>query len=155
MPGKGKYTQYAAPQDDKRIFLGKLFKGHPTAGMTEQQAMKQTVNMGNALLIPDLQQGDLKSVGEVKLDFSDAPEMKDVKWTKENDPANAYVPDIRSPGPNDDGKLDDPDIKPEDIKPNYVVGTNGTKFPLETSSKVDAHVVLGKDMVKGDSGANV
>lgn len=169
MPGKGKYTQYAAPMSDKNTLLNKLFKSDDAVQKPllqdlvgkEEEALKVIVDMGKAKLQPAHQDGDKGHFPSgVNLNFSDAPKLDDVKWTNAGDPANPYMPDISSPGPGKTeglDKADDPALKTTDIKPNYVPGApnTGTKSPVASAAKIVAAALLGVTSKLGDSGGNV
>jgi hypothetical protein len=177
MSGKGKYTQYAPPASDKNTLLNKLFhSGDATQKPLVQDLVgKETdaraaiVELAKQVLAPAHQAGDGGYFpAGVDLDYSgksatvqppDTAEGKDVKWTNAGDPANAYMPDITSPGPGKtDGKSKDadPKIAVKDIKPTYVPGApgTGTKSPTATNAKIVAANILGADAKLGDSGAN-
>jgi hypothetical protein len=72
---------------------------------------------------------------------------KDVVHKVAGDPANAYVPDVRSPGANEDGSVNitpqdsDPKIEFKDIKPNYQVGTDGTRDPANTGKSIHDAII--------------
>jgi hypothetical protein len=101
------------------------------------------------------------------MDYSDAPNVASVKWdssktgfnesvTNSGGPANPYTPDMSSPGPGKTDGVDksvDPEIKAEDIKPNYVPGgpNTGTKNPADYAKKIAAQV-LGVKSKMGSSG---
>jgi hypothetical protein len=181
MPGQGKYTTYydQIPGSDKKQLLETVYNKGPFA----QNAYNQTdvVAAANKFLaangdsesgVPFLQKGDpgLFPNG-VMLNFSGPPDapndanVADVKWTKPGDPANAYIPDIRSPGPaagvvlsnNDtetvtvnvdasqgDPRQTDPKISTDMIKPNYIPANTkadifenkGTVNPEFTAQKI-------------------
>ena len=86
------------------------------------------------------------------MDYVDAPDVSaaaDDAWKNPGDPANAYVPDLSSPGPgktDPSDKSSDPQIKASDVKPNYVIGgpKTGTRSPAEYAKKI-ASQILGKD----------
>lgn len=103
----------------------------------------------------------------VDLTYSGAPNINDVKWdsaktnfsglptTNNGGPANAFVPDVSSPGPGKTLGLDkdtNPNISVADLKPNYVPGApdTGTVSPSSTSSGLGASPI-GKDLKPGKS----
>jgi len=103
----------------------------------------------------------------VDMSYGAAPDLADVKWKNAGDPANAYVPDLSSPGPtggdsvNVDPKTKDkdPEISAADVKPTYVPGTapnygvtegSGTAVPSATSVTLGSKSV-GSDMTMGKS----
>ena len=186
MAGTGKYTVYAPPANDKNTLLNKLFHSGdavekpPTQDLVgkESDARLAILAIATAPVVAGVggiqpsdgvQAGDLGMFpAGVNLDFSgklatvqppDTTEGKDVKWTKAGDPANAYMPDISSPGPGKTEGTDkdvDPGIAAKDIKPNYVAGgpNTGTRDPSVTDPKVIAANILGVSGKLGDSGAN-
>lgn len=169
MSGNGKYTQYAPPANEKNILLEKLFRSDDatlrplTQGMVgkETELRQIIVAIGVDKLQPVVQQGDLGFFPTgVDLNFSDAPNLSEVKWNVAGDPANSFVPDITSPGPGKTDGLDkdsDPQITAADLKPDYVPGApgTGTKSPSATNAKLIAAAILGVTQKMGDSGANV
>lgn len=168
MPGKGKYTTYVPKKSARRNFMEKLFASSPFAGVDDADAPALLSDMGNKLLIPSVQQGnpDLFPQG-VSLDYDhpNAPKVDEVKWTRRGDPSNAYVPDLKSPGPGPDGQVNtspnetNPEISIDDVKPNYVPGTLGTSAdggtgtvdPTATADKISQGTTLGKDLTLGSS----
>lgn len=120
-----------------------------------------------------LQSGDIQMFPDgVNLKYtgttaSPVPNLADVKWdsqksnfsglptTNSGGPANAYVPDLTSPGPKKTLGTDkdvDPAITAEDIKPNYVPAApgTGTVSPSNTSPKIGGGS-LGSELTKGKS----
>jgi len=177
MAGQGKYTIYAPPATDRNNLLNKLFKGNskesnPFADLTgkENDAEAYILAIAKQYLTPSHQDGDKGMFPNgVNLDYSGdknditAPNQEDVKWTSAGDPANGYVPDLRSPGPGQtdaqtaDNLQTDPKISPADIAgPGYVPGApdTGTVSPSKTASKIVTDNELGTVQTKGDSGAN-
>ena len=169
MSGQGKYTVYAPLASTKNTMLAKLFSNSPYANFVgkEEDYRKVVVASGNANLISGLQAGDSYFGKGVNLDYSGTPDLNTVAWdstksgfndavTNAGGPANAYTPDLSSPGPGKtDGtdKSDNPNISAEDIKPNYVPGgpNTGTKNPAEYAKKIAAKV-LGVSGKMGSSG---
>ncbi len=167
MSGKGKYTTYAPEASEKNTLLKKLFgKNAPPAALPPQMKEdpgKETdvraalVTIAKDKLLPTKQAGDLGHFPDgVKLNFSDAPKTEDVKWAKAGDPANAYAPDITSPGPGKTAGADkssNPDIKTTDLKPVYVAKgpDTGTKSPADTTVKVVESSLLGESGKLGSS----
>jgi hypothetical protein len=78
------------------------------------------------------------------------PSVGTVKWEKAGDPANPYVPDVRSPGASGNDSVNlapqdsDPSITPGMIKPVYIVGTDGTRAPTETGKSIHTAVAEEK-----------
>ena len=152
MSGQGKYTTYVPPNSAKRSFFEKLFSSSPFIGLSQADAPAEFNATANTYLVPTHQVGDLDHFpAGVDLNFQGAPNLPDdVVWTNPGDPANAYTPDIISPGPGPGGAINvspndvDPTISIEDIKPNYVggvIGTDanggtGTASPDDTSATV-------------------
>lgn len=163
MSGQGKYTTYAPVASSRNTLLNKLFKGNstisnPLADLTgkEEDARAQTVARGKALLSPQVQQGDPGHFPQgVRMDYTgdpngvQTPDLSKVKWTNPGDPANAYAPDITSPGPgvtDPKAKDVDPQLSVADMKgAGYVPGApgTGTKSPSETSAAVKGNSELG------------
>lgn len=118
MPGQGKYTSYYdhafADNEEKKTRLELVYpRGVFTSGGPYNQT--DVVQVGNDRLFaignPEsgtefLQKGDVNMYPNgVYLDFrgpvnnEDMADISTVKWAKAGDPLNAYVPDVRSPGP--------------------------------------------------------
>jgi hypothetical protein len=175
MSGNGKYTQYAAPASGKNTLLNKLFHSDdPTLAPVAQDLVgkeddvrKAVVALAKQAMLPSHQSGDPALFPQgVDLDYtykqdpSMLPDIPSVKWKNPGDPANPYIPDISSPGPGKVSPLDkskDPEIKVEDIKPNYVQGApdTSTASPVAAAEKIVAANELGNSPGKlGDSGAN-
>lgn len=164
MSGQGKYTKYAADASPRNTLLNKLFKGNstvpnPLADLEgkELDARKQIIDRARDLLTPVVQQGDPGHFPSgVNLDFVgdpngvSSPDLEKVKWQNAGDPANAFTPDISSPGPGvTDGlaKDTDPKISVTDVKgAGYVPGApgTGTKSPVKTSAAVVQNNELGE-----------
>lgn len=159
MAGQGKYTVYAPESNAKNNLLGKLFPASPTSAFVGKEVDYRAVviGQGNALLKNGTQVGDSYFGPGVSMDYVGSPDLTKVDWdstksgfnetvTNSGGPANSYTPDLSSPGP---GKTDgtdknvDPEIKAEDIKPNYVPGgpNTGTKNPAEYAKKVAAQIL--------------
>lgn len=193
MPGRGKYTSFvggAAPTSAHKQ-LSRLFPNHPLAKQVENAdesgalkdvilpaATKPVDAAGVGGLVPSdgVQKGDQLMLGNVKINFSDAPNLADVKHdtatspsgNKAGGPATAYFPDITSPGPGKtDGvdKADDPMISIDDLaaglskpdQPSHLAGyvpggpTTGTRTPSATSAKVVEANTLGNSGIPGSS----
>lgn len=126
-PGSGRYTTYIPVKSDRNDRLKKLFSNSSDiyAGAEKNSdAAAAAVATRKAVVIG---KGDQDLFGNgVDLGYGvnngTVPNTTEVKWSKAGDPANAYVPDLSSPGP---GKTDgtdkdaDPGLKTTDIKPNY------------------------------------
>lgn len=182
MPGKGKYSNYSdtIPSSDKGgtnpaklAFLSKLYSSGPSLTQAD------VTSRANDNLIPSVQQSDLQMFGgPVSLDYTGAPNLSDVTWSKPGDPSTPYTPDVRSPGtavPVDQlGSTDttaiqtnmnprdgDPGIKTSDFSPNYVPGgpAGGTKSPSIYAKKIADTLSLGKELPKStvtdSSGAEI
>ena len=179
MPGKGKYTTYVPPKSPRREFLESLYKGSskispPFNGVDQDKAVVLAAEMGNKFLRASdkkgIQQGDPKVFPEgVDMTYAgskssiQAPDKvadKDDAWKKAGDPANAYVPDISSPGPGLTLGVDkdvDPKISAADIKPDYVPGgpDTGTRNPASVGTKLFDAAALGAPSTLGKSGGDV
>jgi hypothetical protein len=189
-PGSGRYTTYVPPKSAKRTFFEKLFKGSnsdstamvgteggapPYLGLDQQEAIAAAATAGNEILrgttTDGLISGDMGHFPQgVDLSFSgknsefQPPNTQEKaetgQWKKAGDPANAYVPDITSPGPGKTSGSDkdqDPKITSTDIKPKYVPGApnTGTKSPSRVSGKVWEANQLGTELPKGNSGTGL
>lgn len=177
-PGSGRYTNYVPPASSRNKLLSDLFnakageagKIYGAAYQTDPAAAASaavasaTANVdssGKGGLFPEdgRQAGDAQMFPQgTNLNFSDAPNTADVKWKASGDPANAFVPDISSPGPGKTSPLDknaDPKIGVSDVKGDaYVVGApdTGTASPSATSpslglSPITKSLVMGKSSV--------
>lgn len=176
MSGTGKYTQYTAPTvvggkdvTKKVSRLRKLFSDkyndktkvppHLTVDPgKEKDARDETVALAKQLLTPTNQSGDPGHFPTgVNLDYASATDLTEVKWSRPGDPANPYVPDLTSPGvPTLLGtdKSSDPQVSPDDIKPNYEPGNvgSGTQSPKKAAQKISESSVLGQEGKLGSSG---
>lgn len=169
-PGSGRYTKYVPTASDRNTRLSKLFNkraGDQGAiyGVADQfdlaaaaaAAVKTAIDPDKGLFPSDgTQVGDIDMFPKaVNLNFSDAPNVKEVKWTKAGDPANAYVPDLSSPGPKKTSGTDknsNPEIAARDVKPDYLVGVagSGTESPSDASPKLGG-APIGKKLEMGKS----
>lgn len=181
MPGQGKYTKYynQVPETDKKQLLEKLFSNSPFSTDSYNQAdVVKTSNKylaaigGSESGVEFLQKGDPGLFPQgVMLNFSGVPgsdvdaDTSSVAWKKAGDPANPYIPDIRSPGPADgidlsstdttviltnvdasagDPRQSDPKLTTDMIKPNYdpaesaadIFENKGTRNPEFTGPKI-------------------
>ena len=176
-PGKGRYTTYVPVASDKNKLLWKLFNGRAgSRGQiygTEEQSSDNSkaasvvlaratapVNakgVGGLFPSDGVQVGDAdmfsSNGGKVDLNFKDAPNTAAVSWKKPGDPANAYVPDITSPGPErTEGVQKDvnPGISTVDVKGDKFVPGPGVASPNSTSTNVGLGP-LGKNLTQGSS----
>lgn len=172
MPGKGKYTNYSDQIADethggtsqKKIdFLSRLFSTGPSMKIAD------VIKRAQEIFNPPVQTGVdplLYEGGKVNMDYRDAPDLSDVKFSKPGDPSTPYTPDIRAPGissatrdtlgstdttdvvTNLEPREGDPGISTEELVPNYIPGSpgSGTKSPAIFSKKVADATVLGKDL---------
>ncbi len=177
MPGQGKYTTYVPVASEKNSRLGKLFKGNsqienPFAATIEsgdqETARLQTIQRAEALLRPVIQDADKGQFPEgVNMTYVgnendvSVPNLPDVKWDSAGDPANPYMPDLRSPGPgNTDPKSrdTDPEISAVDIKgQSYVPGAPGvstTRSPADSNSPIRSANKLGETLPLGKNSVN-
>lgn len=181
MPGQGKYTKYYnhVPESDKKQLLENLFSKGPFA--TDSYNQTDVIATANKYLaaigssesgVEFLQKGDAGMFPQgVMLNYSGIPgsdidaDTSTVKWKKGGDPSNAYMPDIRSPGPADgidlastdtsiiltnvdatqgDPRQTDPKITTQMIKPNYdpaesiadIFENKGTRNPEFTGPRI-------------------
>lgn len=174
-PGKGRYTTYVPVSSTRNDLLRKLFNANaPNNQGVFYGKLDQTDNSAAAAAavvtatapvkngVGGLIPSDGHQVGDaqmfptgVELGFGNSPDLpKDVSWKNPGDPANAYVPDITSPGPGKTNPLDksvDPKITIADLKPNYIPGApdTGTADPAKVSQTINAPI--GKDLTMGKS----
>lgn len=169
MAGQGKYTTYISTDNDKMTFFKKLYGNSPFsdpdvyAKGDNGQVAAAVAAAGNIYLLAvgtagRKQDGDIGHFPNgVSMDYSftvedpsAAPDLTTIKWTNPGDPSNAYFPDLIS-AENAVPRDADPAIKPEDIKPNYVPGAEGTVNPTDTNDLIDAAAQLLAPMLKGHS----
>jgi hypothetical protein len=182
-PGSGRYTTYVPTASPRNEMLSKLFNAKSPKGdiygkayetnnaAAAASAVTRAIDNDKGMLPADnTQAGDLSMFPNgVKFNFSDAPNVANVKWdspkfspsgvvTNFGGPANAYVPDISSPGAGKTQGIDkdvDPKITTADIKPDYTPGSpgTGTTSPSTTSPLIGASslTVGGKTLVMGKS----
>lgn len=174
-PGKGRYTSYVSKASIRNSFLWKLFNkkapndsgvfyggqepsdNSAAAAAVVSRATSNVVNGVGGLIPSDgIQAGDpgMFPTG-VNLKYGNSPNLAEVEWKKPGDPANAYIPDVSSPGPGrtlGTEKDENPEIEISDVKPNYVPASpdTGTVSPSSTSSNIGAGSI-GKDLEKGKS----
>lgn len=174
-PGSGRYTTYVPVASPRNTLLSKLFNGRAAAdqaagviyGKADQTNNKDaaaaavaTATGAKGIAPPGKQTGDLDMFPEgVDLSFGkthkDDLDVSKVAWQKAGDPANAYVPDITSPGPGKTSPMDknaDPKISVADLKPNYQPGApgTGTASPSTTSPAL-GDTPIGKPLTMGKS----
>lgn len=160
MAGQGKYTIYAPESNAKNNLLSKLFPSSPTSAFVgkENDYRSIVIKSGNDNLKPSFQSGDSFFGPGVSLDYSESPNVlasADNAWKNPGDPANAFSPDLTSPGPGNTDGIDknvNPEIKSSDVKPSYVPGgpNTGTKNPAEYAKKIAAQM-LGVNSKMGSS----
>lgn len=176
MAGEGKYTNYAPPADaaGRNERLNKLFKGNAKQSSPYQDLVGKEEDVRKALLkiakdklTPEVQDSGDASVSTfagapVRLNYTgdandisvpDTKEGADVVWVQPGDSANAYAPDLRSPGPGQtdapsaENLQSDPKLSVKDLKgEKYVPGApgTGTTSPTSTNVKVRSASELGK-----------
>lgn len=178
-PGKGRYTTFVTKASSRNSLLWKLFnKRAPNdrgvffgsqepsdnAKAAEAALARATAEVkdgvgglnpekgrqaGDPGMFPtgvDLAYGGTDSISP--------PDTSKVEWKNPGDPANGFIPDISSPGPEKTNPLDkdqNPSVSPGDIKPNYIPGApgTGTTAPSSTSSSISRS--LNKNLEKGKS----
>jgi hypothetical protein len=162
-PGSGRYTTFvpsnATAEQQKKI--ARLKKNFPGGLEDLYEGKSSNIDAAKAAsdrAVAELNKGkgdpDMFGTG-VSMNFGEAPQTQDVVWKDPGDPANPYVPDLTSPGP---GKTDgtdkdsDPEIKPEDVKPNFDSKnpTVNTTSPSATAPRLGSFS-LGQDLEKGKS----
>jgi len=133
-----------ANENGNNVLRGMSFQAGP-AGLVSKDGIVDTGTAGF---------GKVDLTYQYRADFSSSPEVPDlvkVTWEKAKvsiypnaggtpygGPANAYVPDISSPGSGKTDGVDketNPNIAISDIKPGYVVSDN-TKSPSSTAVTV-------------------
>lgn len=160
-PGSGRYTTYLPVNSSRVQRLMKLFKGGLSAlygnKSSNSEAAAEAVAVAKQVLNG---KGDQDLFGNgVDLTYGAAngssPDTTTVAWTKPGDPANAYVPDLSSPGPGKTEGVDkdvDPKLSTTDIKPNFDPKNPSvnTTSPSATSSKLGT-LSLGENLQPGKS----
>lgn len=176
-PGTGRYTTYVPVASNRNTLLRNLFnarasnnagvfygKVDETDNIKAAEAARETANAKvNGAGVGGVIPSDGKQVGDssmfptgVDLSFGQAPNTADVKWKAAGDPANAYTPDLSSPGPGKTLGVEkdaDPKITVSDIKgDSYVPGApgTGTTSPTATSTTIGTSPI-GKALEKGKS----
>jgi hypothetical protein len=179
-PGKGRYTTYVGNASPRNTLLWKLFnkKAPNDAGVfyggqepsdnsraAAAAVTRATANVVNG--VGGIAPANGKQAADpgmfpngVNLNYTgtselSVPNLEEVEWKKPGDPANAYVPDLSSPGPGRTLGIDkdeNPNLTPEDLKPNYVAAApgTGTVSPDTTSTSLGAGTI-GKDLNLGKS----
>lgn len=176
MSGKGKYTTYTTGNSARKTFLEKLFKGSessspPFLGLDQENALLEANSRGNIFLrastTDGVQTGD-EQIFPLGVDMTFMSKVGDLPTPPNTEagkdgvgsaaglPANSFVPDLSSPSPDTPTtNNENPQIKASDIKPNVVLGTNGTKNPSDVNRKVYDANEIGSTLELGKSGANV
>lgn len=182
-PGKGRYTTYVPAATttnagSRYSLLWKLFNQKANAlrsgiasfygesvnpqtdnAKAAESTVKRARNNQTGLLPESgIQNGDLGMFPSgVDLSYKNSPNLDDVKWSNPGDPANAYFPDITSPGPGAAGvvraegsnKDANPEISPVDVKPNYRPGAEGSGTRSPDDERVSNS--LGQSLTPGKS----
>lgn len=157
-PGSGRYTTYIPTNNQKRVFLNRLFKGGMSALYDGATSNADAATAAANRFIGEFKKGvgDVDLFGNgVDMSYSEAPDTTEVKWKNPGDPANPYIPDLSSPGP---GKTDgtdkdvDPQIQTTDIKPKFDPSnpTVNTTSPSATSPRLGTFS-LGENLEGGKS----
>jgi hypothetical protein len=160
MPGGGKYSYYS-----DSLPVSKL--GLPgTKGVSNQTLMKSLYVMpkgtdmkgvqdiANALMLPDKHpvnpDPSILTDDDIKQGFGAAPDVpKDVTVTRIGDPANAYFPNLESPGEGVTSPVVPRNDKPEDINVHAVVGVDGLLNPAVTSNQMSNATKVGTKLQLG------
>jgi hypothetical protein len=163
-PGSGRYTKYvpvdaeSAARYNARLALfnnkadanlGKIYDGADFAAIAANVVANAKVKFA---------ENDTSTfpVAPSKT-FGDAPNLEAVEWKKAGDPANAYAPDIRSPGPGKTlgtEKEGDPGLPADSTvwqnqNPDFTPGaTAGTASPTTTSPSIGA-LPIGVELEPG------
>lgn len=151
MPGQGKYGTVYDQLPVKKPLFEKLFASSPQ--YDGSYTLGKLVDTANAKLLPPVQQGDLTLFPNVDMNYGGAPKFGDVATGDAGKPSTAYTPNPASPGDGngaDPTKMPDAGLHPNDIKPGFVPGENGTAEPAGTSATMGA-TTLGKPLVMGSS----
>ena len=156
-PGSGRYTTYLPVNSPRTERLMKLFKGGMNdiydGAKSNADAAAAAVKVAKSVRDG---KGDPDMFGNgVSLEFAEAPDTAEVKWASPGDPANAYVPDLSSPGPGrTDGLQKDtnPQILPNDVKTNFDSSntTVNTTAPAKTAKRLGS-ISLGENLEGGKS----
>lgn len=152
MPGTGKYGTVVSKLRKKNVLLAKVFPFDPQndGSLTHEKL----VSIANEKLIPRVQFGDPLLSPRVALDFSASPAVVDavtsVTQPFKGLPMTPFTPNVVSPGAdpgaigenvainNDPLKAADPGVTPADVRPNVVIGTNGTVSPAQAGPEIGA-----------------
>lgn len=177
-PGSGRYTKFVPPASPRNALLARLFnerapdgkgaiygsayqtslKDAAAAAVATATAKVNSTGVGGLIPSDGLQTGDSDMFpGGTRFGFLDSPDIgKDVEWKNPGDPANAYTPDISSPGPGKTDGVDkdkDPNVSIQDVKgEKYVPGApgTGTTSPSKTGPNIGTYGI-GKPIVMGKS----
>ena len=156
-PGSGRYTTYLPIKSSKTDMLLKLFKGGFGAIYNNKESNSDAASEAVAIAKNVLNGvGDSDMFGNgVDLNYGGAPNTAEVAWSKAGDPANAYVPDISSPGPGKTSPEDkdvDPKIAAEDIKPGFdTKNPSVNTTPPNATSRRLGTLSLGENLQGGKS----
>lgn len=159
MPGSGKYTTFdPLPITDPAVGKGKsdvnaLRTIFATSPLKNDGTNRTNANaLGQAFLTPKSVDDGGYMFGTVNIDFSDAPDYKDVATGGGGLPSTAFTPNINSPG---DGNGANPTaVNPMDPaavpQPNlsYDPAGDGTENPTLTSKQISS-ITLGDALKPG------
>jgi hypothetical protein len=160
MPGGGKYSYYS-----DSLPVSKL--GLPGAkGVSNQTLMKSLYVMpkgtdmkgvqdiANALMLPDKHpvnpDPSVYTDDDMKQGFGGAPDVpKDASTSRVGDPANAYFPNLTSPGEGVTSPVVPTNSKPEDVNVHAVAGVDGLVNPAVTSNQMSNATKVGTKLQLG------
>jgi len=183
-PGRGRYTEYVSAQSSKTSRLHTLFNANPAAvnrgilyGSTivnnqtdNAKAADFTVKNYNINVVddqigvaPDKNSNANPFIYFVGNNVNLLPNTSELAKNVKSSPANSYMPDVSSPGANEDGtvnfnKLSPAFIDPKIYKPNLNLSPEniddnqnlGTVSP-HVSSPIVGLSSVGTNLVKGTS----
>jgi hypothetical protein len=160
MPGGGKYSFYSdtlpvsklglegAKGVSNKSLLKSLFSSPDGLDMAGVQTT------ANKFLVPDVQpinpDPSIFTDEDMKLGFGNAPDMpKDVSIKNVGDPANAYFPNLASPGEGVTVPVTPTNSDPAVINPRAVPGVDGLVNPADTSKQMSNATKIGTKLTPG------
>jgi hypothetical protein len=160
MPGGGKYSYYSDSlpvsklgiEGAKGVSNKSLIKSLYVMPTGTDMAGVQAI--ANALMLPDKHpvnpDPSIFSDDDLKQGFGASPDIpKDTSITRVGDPANAYYPNLASPGEGVTSPVVPTNTKPEDVNIHAVAGIDGLINPSVTSNQMSNATKIGTKLQLG------
>lgn len=163
-PGSGRYTNYKPLDTASKARYDARYALFNAKSANDRGKFPVDTLVADAKNLLSAGKGDAQMFPQgVQMNYSGAQAFDTTK-NRAGDPANAYVPDISSPGatgtdavnvaPHGPTKIAASDMKPNHSAPTTVVGQNannlGTQSPAVTSNSIGS-IPIGTDLTMGKS----